>query len=355
MFKLTELKDKQPHLQEHQWPPLPRFKSTPDDIREFLSLPRSLQKSSLAEVRDTSAYDEFINTKLAYISGYLFSYCDGPLHLAVDEDLEYEIQRMKLSVESEVLNHWLSSANREYPFKDSAECADYLQHLTFDNPGINHPLFDFLRNDANEVTFKYFLRNEVCRNEVVDDEVAVMTTGIQGAMKAAVCSNLWDEVGQGNLGKFHTYWLRELVEDYSDWHSLIRYRAEERPWFTMITTNVFNILLTRPGLKFRRYGWFLLNEGWVSPHFTKVLFGMDRVGLCQKGQQIYFKAHESIDPRHTEELIESIRYQRPALSDKQMSEIACGAHMSLEASLKQYDAMLNYLVAINDGKIVHKN
>jgi hypothetical protein len=74
MFKLTELKDKQPHLQEHQWPPLPRFKSTPDDIREFLSLPRSLQKSSLAEVRDTSAYDEFINTKLAYISGYLFSY-----------------------------------------------------------------------------------------------------------------------------------------------------------------------------------------------------------------------------------------------------------------------------------------
>ncbi|MEJ2064642.1 MAG: hypothetical protein P8X74_15440 [Reinekea sp.] len=110
MFRLTDLKDKQPELQQHQWPPLPAFQATPDDIREFMSLPRSQQKGTLDELRGTSAFDEFINTKLAYISGYLFSYCDGPLHLSVDEDLEYEIQRMKLSVESEVLNHWLPSA-----------------------------------------------------------------------------------------------------------------------------------------------------------------------------------------------------------------------------------------------------
>jgi len=156
------------------------------------------------------------------------------------------------------------------------------------NAGVNHPLFDYLESTASLDALHVFLRNDVCRNEVVDDEVAMMSVGIQGAMKAAVCSNLWDEVGHGTLKQYHTYWLRELVDALSDWEGLIEYRKSEKPWFTAITTNVFNILLSRPGLKFRRYGWFLLNEGWVEPHFNKILKGMTRVGLNAEGVQRYF-------------------------------------------------------------------
>src|SRR5690606_27256127 len=326
MLNLKKLLENQPELQHHQWPPVPKFSEIPPDIADFMKLSREQQKAAFDEVRGTSFYEEFLNTKLAFISGYLFSYCDGPLHLAVDEDLEFEIQRMKLVTETEVIDHWLKDTSKE--FSSSNEAADYLISLSEDNEGLRHRLFDFLEHDANEETFRIFLRNEVCRNEVVDDEVAVMTTGIQGAMKAAVCSNLWDEVGMGNLAKYHTYWLRRLVESYGDWDGLIKYRSQERPWFTMITTNVFNILLTRPGLKFRRYGWFLLNEGWVAPHFTKVLSGMDRLGIQCSDVRIYFKAHESIDPRHTSELIESFRYQQPELTGKQTKEVVAGALMS---------------------------
>jgi hypothetical protein len=120
----------------------------------------------------------------------------------------------------------------------------------------------------------------------------------------------------------------------------------------MITTNVFNILLTRPGLKFRRYGWFLLNEAWVAPHFQKIIAGMRRVGFGESDDiQVYFTAHLAIDPRHTRELLQAFREQVPALSPAEAAEVLQGAHMSLAASMLQYDRMLGYLRDITAGTL----
>ncbi|VVM20018.1 hypothetical protein BSPWISOXPB_5494 [uncultured Gammaproteobacteria bacterium] len=42
-----------------------------------------------------------------------------------------------------------------------------------------------------------FLLLETIRNEVVDDEVAMMIPGLQHSMKQVMSSNLWDECGNG--------------------------------------------------------------------------------------------------------------------------------------------------------------
>lgn len=329
-------------LQSNDWPPVPEYYYTVSKFDEFLELPLNEQQDYLASLRSSDDYAKILHQHLGTISAYLFSYHDSPRYLATDDNYEINLQRAKILLEREVLDHWLCV--KEIPQNLSQEQAgDFLMQLSYENKGLLHPLFDYLEKYASREAFKYFLWNEVARNEVVDDEVAVMVTGIQGAMKAAVCSNLWDEVGHCKLENFHTYWLRRLVDATGGTESLLSYRRNEKPWYTMITTNVFNIMLTRPGLKFRRYGWFLMNESWVAPHFEKLIRGMERVGLNDNDITIYFTAHVAIDPRHTEELVSSMQIQKPRLKQIQVDEILKGALMSLAASCAQYDYMLDYL------------
>jgi hypothetical protein len=332
-----------PALQAHLWPPVPPFERMAPEFAAFMRASTEEQRRQLAALRETARYLQVINEHLGVISAYLFSYHDSPLYLATDDDFEIDLQRAKIVLEREVLDHWLPVTSIKSDF-DQATAVEALTVLAFDNPGIEHPLFDYLEHEASAEAMKIFLRNEVCRNEVVDDEIAVTSTGLQGVMKLTVCANLWDEVGRGRLDGFHTYWLRRLVAGFEDWSELIAYRTNDKPWFTMITTNVFNVLLTRPGLKFRRFGWFALNEAWVARHFAKLLRGMARVGLGHSDDiGIYFSAHESIDPRHTRELLEAFRAQEPRLSDAEATEVVRGAHMSLAASLAQYDRVLGYM------------
>lgn len=332
-----------PPLQAHVWPPVPPFERMDQAFSAFMRAPAEEQRKQLALLRGTGPYLQVLNECLGIVSAYLFSYHDSPLYLATDDDFEIDLQRAKIILEREVLDHWLPVTSIKQDL-DHAGAVEALSTLAFDNPGIEHPLFDYLEHEASPEAMKLFLRNEVCRNEVVDDEIAVTSTGLQGAMKLAVCANLWDEVGRGRLDGFHTYWLRRLVHGFDDWSQLLAYRANDKPWFTMITTNVFNVLLTRPGLKFRRFGWFTLNEAWVARHFAKILRGIARVGLGQSDDiGIYFSAHETIDPRHTRELIDAFQTQVPRLSNEEAMEIVRGAHMSLAASLAQYDRVLGYL------------
>ena len=246
-----------PALQRHCWPPVPAFEAMNEDFKRFIGLGYEEQNTYLNGLRDDALYVQTLNEFLGVVSAYLFSYHDSPLHLSTDDDFEIALQRGKILLEREVIDHWLPV---EVPEMAHGDAVRTLEALVEDNPGVTHPLFEFLEKDASREAFKIFLRNEVCRNEVVDDEVAVMSTGLQGPMKIAVSANFWDEVGRGKLEGFHTYWLRRLIEGLDDWDSLVRYRRDDKPWYTMITTNVFNVLLTRPGLKWRRYGWFALGR-----------------------------------------------------------------------------------------------
>lgn len=350
MFKIQSIAANQPALQDFKWPHVPPFEALSRDFNDYLAMDSSAQRLYWRNLRTDPCYENRLHDFLSIVSAYLFSYFDSPVYLTVDDDFEIALQRAKINLEREVTRYWLR-VDSVPTFNDQNAAADHLTRLVDDNAGVNHALFDYLEANASREAFHIFLRNEVCRNEVVDDEVALMSVGIQGRMKAAVCSNLWDEVGHGTLRQFHTYWLRELLHSMDDWENLLRYRRLEKPWFTMITTNVFNILLSRPGLKFRRYGWFLLNEGWVESHFKKILTGMERVGLNDETTRRYFSAHVSIDPRHTRELVEAFRHQSPRLTPAQTNEVVKGAYISLAASLSQYDLMLGYIRDITDGKI----
>jgi Iron-containing redox enzyme len=341
--------NRMPPLQHREWPPVPAYTGLPRAFEEFCRLGHAEQQAHLVALRaDPATHGETLHRFLSVVSSYLFGYADSPTFRRADDALELAILQAKMVLERELLDHWLDVGDHPTGL-DPHEAVAYLRRLRDDNSCVAHPLFDYIERDASHQAIRMFLRNEVTRNEVVDDEVAMMLVGLQGPMKLAISSNLWDECGRGRLTNFHTYWLRRLLEHTSDWDDLVRYREGVRPWFTQITTNVFNILLTRPGLRLMAYGWFLINESWVAPHFAKILTGIERVGLDVDDVTIYFAAHMTIDPRHTDELTGAIAAQEPPLSTVEADQVVRGAHLAIAANKAQYDLMAGYLAAVTEG------
>ncbi|MET1078334.1 MAG: iron-containing redox enzyme family protein [Pseudomonas sp.] len=347
MLRLPRIAQDRPELQDRPWPPVPEFEAFTPEFEAFLFADRATQYAQLANLRaDPEGHGQFIHQGLGTLYAYVYGYPDSPSYLRSDITLESALLTAKLLLEEEMLEAWLP-VEPPPSVSNQHEAADYLQQFVQSNAGVYHELFDYLREQASREALLEFLRLEVCRNEVVDDEVALLVCGLQGNLKKVMASNLWDECGNGELSRFHTYWLRRLLGRLEDWDGLLAYRREAKPWFSSVTSNTFNALLTRPAYKLRGYGCFMTTEAWVDAHFERILGGLERVGLHHDDIAVYFLAHQTIDPHHTLELLDGLRHQVPALTPLQAQEVVRGAHLAVAGGVSQYQRVLRHLRRID--------
>ena len=332
------------HL-DHHWPPVNAFRGFDWEFSNYLVLPPSEQDLFIRNLFDTMPQDaeKTLNRLLGTVSAYLYGYQDSPLHLQVDRDAELAMQRAKLTLEGDLLCVYTPSDNEIPNIKSQDEFVEYLVGLVQDNPGREHPLFSYIEVDAQKNGLLVFLLNEVIRNEVFDDEMALLTVGLPGKMKAVAAENLWDEVGRGKLHNFHTSWLQDLLDAEGAGEVLRDYRGRPERWHFLISTNLMNAFLTRPGLKYRAYGATIVLESVVEPHFRRIIAGMERVGLRNRATQSYFRNHIAIDPRHTADLIDAVVQQAPTLPLTALREIVIGASSAVKGICRQYDLTLEYL------------
>ena len=86
----------------------------------------------------------------------------------------------------------------------------------------------------------------------------------------------------------------------------------------------------------------------ISPRSSAVVLdGLTRVGVIDDEVRIYFTAHVKIDPRHSRELSDGLRLQRPLLTPAEVRDVVHGAHLASSAGKRQFDYMLAYLKSIN--------
>jgi hypothetical protein len=351
-------------LQARYWPPVEPC--APDGSRLAALLRDESRLDTGAVSRgDPEEHLRTVNSLLSEVYAYTLGYRDGLCTDAPDPRTESAILRIKIQLEDELL--WalrrglpatpgglpavpgglpaVPGGLLTEPIPDGqAAVADYLAGLAAANRAVAHPLFGYLRDRATVDQVRMFLWAETIRNEYVDDEVALLAVGLQGRQKVTVVANLWDECGRGRLVNFHTYWLRRLIAaGPGGWEGFREYRAGGHPWFAGITSNVFMLLLTRPALKMAAYGTFLLNESWVEPHFEAIIAGLRRLGITDDDTLIYFKAHVTIDPRHSAELIDGVRGQVPELTPAQLERIVLGARLAEAAACLAYDRWLALL------------
>lgn len=334
-----------PSLQSYDWPVVKRFEKFSESLEEFLLLDQNAQRQRLAESRkDSEEHGRFINECLSQIYVYAYGYPNGACYLTTDDELEIKLQQAKILLERELIQ-WLDLPSIPQGL-NQFEAAQYLADFINQNTGVFHELYDFVATKASKKAILTFLFTETVRTEVVDDEVSFMTVGLQGPLKRTSSSNLWDECGRGKFSEFHTYWLRMLLERLQAWGQFRRYREEEMPWFAILISNAFNVLLTRPGYKYAAYGHFVVGESWVPPHFLRILEGMKRVGFCHPDEVIYFEKHVDIDTYHTQDLLDGIAHQKPELTQEEVDQILLGAHEMVAASTVQYKRMLSYLSSL---------
>lgn len=334
-----------PSLQSYEWPIGKRFEKFSESLEGFLQLDQDDQRQRLSESRDDpEEHGRFINECLSQIYAYAYGYSNGACYLSTDDDLEIKLQLAKILLERELIK-WLDLPSVPKGL-NQFEAAQYLADLINQNTGVFHEFYDFIATKASKKAVLTFLFTETVRTEVVDDEVSLMTVGLQGPLKRASSSNLWDECGRGKFTDFHTYWLRMLLDQLQAWEQFLHYREEEMPWFAMVTSNAFNILLTRPGYKYAAYGHFVVGESWVPPHFLRILEAMKRVGFCHPDELIYFEKHVAIDTYHTQDLLDGIAHQKPELTQEEVNQVLLGAHEMIAASTAQYSHMLAYLSSL---------
>lgn len=327
------------------WPPVHAFSQ--DDLNllsPLLNAKSSDIREHFAFLRnnDYQRYAETTFHSLGILYAHFYGYADAP-HISTIEDVEAHYVRVKRILEDEMVRHIFKPDLSEINlYIDSTQATvTYLKALTKHNTGIYHEFFDYIEKHFTLNDMKMFLWLETMRNEVVDDEVAMMVPGTQNAMKQVLSSNLWDECGNGKIDGFHTSWLIRLLSSGNQWQDFSEYRRV-RPWFSMATSHSFNTFLTTPGRNFAAYGTFLINESWVIPHFVKILSAMNRLGIDDPEIRIYFEAHCNIDDHHTAELIEGIAQQTPVLTQSQLREVLIGAHQAIASATVMYSNLLTY-------------
>lgn len=332
------------------WPPVNPADRFDTAFENYLDLPWEEKRAFIKRLRKTTPQEAEATLQRflgAAVGSYLYGYRDSPLHGRVEPDLEMRLLQAKIALEQDFLDTYSATG---VPVVDGQEkTAEYLERFVTSNPGHDHPLFAYLENRAGRREILAFLLNEVIRNEVFDDEMAQLTFGLQGTLKATAAENLWDEVGRGDLHKFHTWWLQRLLDSEGAWNALAEYRARSERWRFLFTFNVMNLFLTRPGLKYAAYGATTTYESWVPHHFTRLLNGMRRVGITHPDTRLYFTTHVRIDVRHGQELIQAIGSQTPELSAEDCRQIIFGALTAVNAACRQYDLTLEYLRALGES------
>lgn len=329
-------------LQIHDWPPVRSCDGLSRELQDFLALDANARLDFLSGLRaDADAHGAFLHRSLGEIYAYYFGYRDGVATAATDDAVEAALLGAKIALEREFIDHWVGRVEAPV-FESVASAVDHLEHLAATNPGVHHPLFHYIEHEAPRAQVEMFLRGEVIRNEVVDDEVALLASGLQGTQKAVVVANLWDECGRGRLENFHTFWLRRFIgPEPAQWDAFMAQR-EENPWFAKITSNTNNMLLTRPAYKQMAYGCFMMFESWVEPHFRAIMGAMDRLGGFDHDRRVYFAAHIAVDPRHSKELLDGLRMQCPPLDLRRLNDVVRGAHLAVAAGTRQYDHWLRF-------------
>jgi hypothetical protein len=287
-----------------------------------------------------------IHAHLALLYPYWFGYRNSPLYQSSDESTEIQLHGVRIKLEQRLLNmEPLSLVSVVNGPHDQRSLARRLRLLVESNRGVSHPFFDYCAADAGLSEMRKVAMNEVCRNEIVDDEVAMMLPGLSGLIKNAIALNLADEMGHGIIRNQHSYWLRQQLSDNDEVEtgSFLKYRRT-RAWYLNIPSNVFNALLLRPGYRWAAFGYFLITESWVAPHFEKLIQGFERVGYSR--QLKYFTAHEKLDRLHGEELLEALDYQLPKLTEREVTLIEWGAGLAIEAGVQYFDHFLAELRAV---------
>lgn len=218
----------------------------------------------------------------------------------------------------------------------------WFEALLVSGPGQQHPVFEWLAEEASLENMCWFLAQEVAGEAGFDDLLAYTQVKLPVRAKLEVARNYWDEMGRGKEKAMHGPLLHHMVVELG-----LQPSINTTVWEALALSNtMIGLALTRR-YAYHSIGALGVIELTAPARAQKVAEGMRRLGMNHT-IRAYFDLHAVIDVHHSrawgKEVIRPLLEENPGLAPF----IAEGALMRLLCGKKCFD---RYSIELQSGLV----
>ena len=175
---------------------------------------------------------------------------------------------------------------------DPAHFVRWFETLAHTGPGQQHPLFDWLAQEATLAQMRWFLTQEAVGEAGFEDLLAYTQVKLPPRPKLEGARNFWDEMGHGKESAMHGQMLEHMVREL-DLHPTI----DSTVWESLALANTMVGLATTRRYAYHAIGALGVIELTAPGRVRQVSTGMRRLGLSGRARA-YFDLHAALDVSH---------------------------------------------------------
>ena len=176
----------------------------------------------------------------------------------------------------------------------------WFESLLHTGPGQQHPLFDWLAQDATLAQMRWFLTQEAAGEAGFEDLLAYVQVKLPVRAKLECARNYWDEMGHGKENAMHGQMLERMVRALD-----LQPTVETTVWESLALSNTMLGLATTRRYTYQALGALGVIELTAPTRVAKVSQGMKRLGLDGRARS-YFDLHAALDVSHAKAWIREV-------------------------------------------------
>ncbi|EKR0895212.1 iron-containing redox enzyme family protein [Salmonella enterica] len=244
-----------------------------------------------------------------------------------------------ISIKRQIENKWLEYEINRLPEYDYESGVEGLFSILKKHKAFNHPLFDFLENEAAEVHMDYFFLSDSRLNILFFDILAMMLPGSHLTIRDEICRNLWDEAGRGNEKLTHIRLFNKLLKSRS-----ITISADDiYDWQGYSGSNLFMVGATNRENYYKLIGIMAITEIIDPPLYKKLINGANRLNMDKKYLSYYLE-HIDVDVIHAEGWFNNVIEPLIKSYPNARKDIFIGALLRLQTCSDYYDHLLSKMI-----------
>jgi len=210
---------------------------------------------------------------------------------------------------------------------DAEGFVGWFEDLILTGPGQQHPLFDWLAEQASLEEMRWFLTQEAAGEAGFEDLIAYTQIKLPPQAKLECARNFWDEMGHGKQAAMHAQMLEGMVDELG-----LRPVIETTVWESLALSNTMLGMATSRRYTYHSLGALGAIELTAPQRVGKVSKGMQRLGLSKR-VRAYFDLHAALDVAHARawirEIIRPLAEADPAcrqfMAEGALMRLTCGA------------------------------
>ena len=230
---------------------------------------------------------------------------------------------------------------------DEAAFLEVMRQLCASRSLAEHPLFDFLENDADYEQMVEFFLHEGALVLRFCDLMVLSLLGVDDEVRNELAVNFWDEVGNGSYQNRHTELFKRLLRhagaELPEADELSENLSERLDWQGLAGFNLYVYLGLHRRNYFKYIGGMGVAEYMDPPQYEKILRGCRRVGIRDRHTLAYYAEHAELDVEHGEGWFTNVMAPLVRKYPETRYDMVLGAQMRINTTADYYDYLYRKL------------